>query len=386
MERKVKPGITFYRMDSGHIRNKKVRLLMNEFDSDGYYIWRCLLDYSYLTWGYYFDLNDKDDLELFASEYCRKKLGLIQEVIAGCLRRGLFNRTVAELSGILTHEMMQETFVYATSDRRKKGTSFEMRKDWLLIDFDGKIPENLVLVPGKKDENHGKIPQTKTKTETKTKIQTEIKKKKVAPAEPSPAQRIKQVREKIKKEAVIEEPEPFWQSLVEVWFDFNRKEFGDEPSFQRDEPKILKRIIQLLKKRAATKNEPWTEETAPVRFKNFLDKAFKQKWLNENFLLSNLEKQFDKIILIAKDKKDVPAHQNGNSGDLIETIKYLYGRYCEGELDERLVLPEHYDKMISYNILPVNFLKNYEGDTIDEQKKNSVLGYFKSQKEKLQEA
>ena len=47
-------------MNSGHIRNKKVRLLFNEFDSDGYYIWSCLLDYAYETWGYYFDTNDKE--------------------------------------------------------------------------------------------------------------------------------------------------------------------------------------------------------------------------------------------------------------------------------------------------------------------------------------
>ena len=55
-------------MDSGHITNKKVRLLCNEFDSDGYYIWSSLVDYGYGKWGYYFDMNDTEELELFASD------------------------------------------------------------------------------------------------------------------------------------------------------------------------------------------------------------------------------------------------------------------------------------------------------------------------------
>jgi hypothetical protein len=136
-------------MDCNHIINKKVRLLFNEFGGDGYYIWSCLLDYGYGKWGYLFDLNDKDELELFSTEFCKMKLNLVTEVISGCLRRGLFNKTVYDVSKILTSVMMQETFIVATSERRQKGTKFEMRSDWLLLDFTEDIPRNILIVPPK---------------------------------------------------------------------------------------------------------------------------------------------------------------------------------------------------------------------------------------------
>lgn len=169
MGRNVKPGISFYRMDSGHITNKKVRLLCNEFDSDGYFIWSSLIDYAYGKWGYYFDMNDPEEMELFASEYCKKKLTLVKEVITGCIRRGLFDKAVADSFGILTSYMMQETFIYATSERRDKGSVFELQGDWLLIDFDkdydGRIPRNLKIVPPKNKILHPKNPQTRQDTD-----------------------------------------------------------------------------------------------------------------------------------------------------------------------------------------------------------------------------
>lgn len=158
MGRTVKPGISFYRMDAGHIQNKKVRLLYNEFDSDGYYIWHALIDYAYGHWGYYFDMNDQEGLELFASDYCKKKLTTIQEVITGCLRRGLFEQTVADAFGILTSDMMQETFLIATSERRAKGSVFEMRSEWLLIDLSVDVPPNISIVP----VNNANLPGKKT--------------------------------------------------------------------------------------------------------------------------------------------------------------------------------------------------------------------------------
>lgn len=133
-------------MDSGHILNKKVRLIYNEFQADGYYIWSCILDYAYGKWGWYFDTSDEEEMELFASEYCRQKLSKIREVITGCLRRGLFDEAVFNVSKVLTSEMMQEVFVYATADRRNKGSVFEMQRDWLLLHFD-EIPRNLTILP-----------------------------------------------------------------------------------------------------------------------------------------------------------------------------------------------------------------------------------------------
>lgn len=265
---------------------------MNEFDSDGYYVWSCIVDYGYLKHGYYFDTNDKDKLELFASEYCRKKLSLVKEVIAGCLRRDLFNKAVYELSGILTCEMMQEVFLYGTAERRKKGAEFEIRKEWLLLDFGDQIPVNLIIVPGNNEIDHGKNPQTETETKTET--------KKIVTADEPPAPVKKVFTEKKlkqKNDSATAEPEPFWNSLVKVWFDFNKEKFGDDPSFDRDEPRILKRLIGRLRKRAEAKKMEWSEVNAILRFSKFLDECYQDPWLCTHFLLDNLEKQFDTVIL-----------------------------------------------------------------------------------------
>lgn len=170
MARNVKPGITFYRMDTGHITNKKVRLLYNEFDSDGYYIWSSLVDFAYGKWGYFFDTNDAEELELFASDYCKKKLPMVQAVIEGCLRRGLFDQEVYDAFGILTSEMMQEVFIYATADRRKKGSEFEMHPGHMLVKFEPS-PVNIRILPGNNSIPPGNNPQTKQdNTKDKTKL------------------------------------------------------------------------------------------------------------------------------------------------------------------------------------------------------------------------
>lgn len=196
MARNTSPGISFYRMDSGHIQNKKVRLLFNDKGSDGYYIWSSILDYAYKNYGYYFPIHDQEELELFASEYCKMSLEKIQEVIECCMKRKLFDQGVFDRAKVLTSEMMQDIFIHATSDRRKKKSVFEMEEDWLLLDFNGTIPGNIVLLPGNNSEkqqqnaqNEGNIPQTR-QDKTREEKTREEGTKKMAPEVPAPQEEI----------------------------------------------------------------------------------------------------------------------------------------------------------------------------------------------------
>lgn len=386
-------------MDCGHIMNKKVRLLFNEFGGDGYYIWSCIKDYGYGKWGYYFDMNDEEELELFASEFCKMKLSLIKEVIKGCLRRGLFNETVAQVSNVLTSAMMQEVFIYATYDRRKKGSEFEIQEDWLMIELDLSDPTlmNIVIIPGKNEEIPGKNLQTKqngNKTETKQEV--------VAPALPSPpVGRRKKENEEVR--------EPYWQELVETWFSFGREKFGEQPSFTGKDPKLFKELLALLKKRAAHKGEVWDGGTAPKRLNAFLQAAFLDGWLSHNFLISNLVKQFDKVIqnqvnarFIKDDKVPAAVYIPVNTGKLANEIDYFYGMYCEEKITIISIDSSHYDYLKNKGL--VNFSsdviaalrlqvsehmteKNIEPDEktfLKLMKKFGVLEYFKQKK--LQEA
>lgn len=356
MGRHVKQGISFYRMNSGHIRNKKVRLLFNEFNSDGYYIWCCLLDYAYDKWGYYFDLKDTEELELFASEFCKKDITKVKEVIAGCLRRDLFNRVVYEMFGVLTSDMMQDTFVKATAERRSAGTVITMHENYLLLSFSDDIPLNLRIVQpiNEIDQPNNPIDQSNnTQIRLEEIREDKIRKEKNptggAPALPSLPEK---GGRKVAKGKADKETEPFWDLLVKVWFDFGKEKFGIEPSFERDDPKILKRLIDRLKKRAAKAGVDWNETTGPQRLRYFLDCAFADEWLKAHFLLANLEKQFDKVIQnqAARAKQVTKAEKSD--------IQYLYDRYLEDGLNFQVVAAAHYDQLVSRKILSPEFFES----------------------------
>lgn len=153
------------------------------------------------------------------------------------------------------------------------------------VDAEGDADTNAATNPGANAETNA---ADSIQTERQTKTEKEF-----VPAAPPPPVKKTIVKKKIKDDL----PEPHWQVITNTWFAFNKKEFGDDPSFDRDEPKILKRILHRLKHRAEKQSVEWTEAEALTRFTNFLNKCYADKWLAANFLLSNLEKQFDKIIL-----------------------------------------------------------------------------------------
>lgn len=100
---------------------------------------------------------------------------------------------------------------------------------------------------------------------------------------------------KAKKEKQSKKPEPYWNDLVGVYFDFTKSKFHDIPSFDGSAPRDLKTIIQTLRKRAEDKSVEWTVEEATTRFRLFLEHAYLDKWLCDNWLLQNINRQKDKI-------------------------------------------------------------------------------------------
>lgn len=169
MSRKAEPGIFYYSVRCNHIHNKKIRLLINEFDSNGYWIWQCIISEGYSTRGYYFDCEDEEALELFATDVCKKQVSLVKEVIAGCLRRGLFDEAVFKMFGVLTSDHMQEMYLDATAERRRKGTKIELIKEMLLIEIPEEsrnisiIPWNNEILPRKNQIIPVNNPQSKVK-------------------------------------------------------------------------------------------------------------------------------------------------------------------------------------------------------------------------------
>lgn len=98
--------------------------------------------------------------------------------------------------------------------------------------------------------------------------------------------------------------EPYWTDYVHEYFEFCKTKFTVAPSFDGSAPRDLKAIVEALRKRAEEKNIEWTKETAISRFRVFLEYAFSDWWLSENWLLSNINRQKDKIFFkAAKERK-----------------------------------------------------------------------------------
>lgn len=100
---------------------------------------------------------------------------------------------------------------------------------------------------------------------------------------------------KIKKEKKTKVVEPHWQDLTSLYFQFCKEKFNEIPSFDGSGPRDLKNIVQALRKRAEDKQVEWTHEVATTRFRHFLEYCYADRWLQDNFLLQNINRQKDKI-------------------------------------------------------------------------------------------
>lgn len=104
-----------------------------------------------------------------------------------------------------------------------------------------------------------------------------------------------------KKEKMIE---PYWKDLVSVYFEFCKDKFSEIPSFDGSAPRDMKALIATLRIRAESNGIEWNHETATTRLRSFLEYSFSDKWLSENWLVSNINRQKDKIFFkIAQQKK-----------------------------------------------------------------------------------
>lgn len=149
MVRKINKGIIFYPMEANHTSNKRIRLLFNDHDSDGYWIWSNIISYGYRQHGYYFHANT-EDIELMASD-CRKSPELIEQVILSCVKRGLFDKEIYEQYSVLTNDRMQVNYLRATYENRRKGSIVYFSQKYFAIgpdelgEFSDKFLENAII-------------------------------------------------------------------------------------------------------------------------------------------------------------------------------------------------------------------------------------------------
>ena len=88
----------------------------------------------------------------------------------------------------------------------------------------------------------------------------------------------------------------YYSIMTEVYFDFYQSMFNFKPTFSKVDGKMIKEIEAKIIDLSKQKNMEITENRVRASFYKILDFASKDKWLKENFLLKNINSQFNKII------------------------------------------------------------------------------------------
>lgn len=140
MARPTKQGIDYFPLDVRLDDDDKLSMIIGDFGFKGELIFIKLLSWIYGNQGYYTDWTDQEQLK-FAKRVAYvggSSVNLINEVVAGCVKWGLFDKSVFDSFHILTSRRIQTTWIEAT--RKRKGRVINP-KIWIIGVNDGVKPE-----------------------------------------------------------------------------------------------------------------------------------------------------------------------------------------------------------------------------------------------------
>lgn len=138
---KLSRGLDYYDMDTSFLQDRRVKLFKAEFGMKGLGIWVYLLAQIYGDEGYYM-VWDNDTRLLFASDVGESD-DLLEEVVKGLVRRGLFNETVFNSFNVLTSKHIQEKYFYAI---KRRSTDTEVDARYLVIPLNDNLIQGNVNI------------------------------------------------------------------------------------------------------------------------------------------------------------------------------------------------------------------------------------------------
>jgi len=131
MARPVKQGIDYFPLDVDIENDDKLPMIIGEFGFKGEMIFIKLLAYIYKTEGYFIEWNEESQLK-FANRVSYitggAQVNLINQVVARCVKWGLFDRSLHESLNILTNKRIQNTW-WEVAKKRK---CIEINKNFVL--------------------------------------------------------------------------------------------------------------------------------------------------------------------------------------------------------------------------------------------------------------
>jgi len=274
-------GINYFPTDVDLDLDDKLAMIIGEFGYKGEIIYIKLLSWIYKNQGYYCVWDEMEQLKFTkrVSYLGNPSVNLIKEIVARCIKWGLFDQIVFDSLHILTSKRIQSTWLDATRKRKKRIINENI---WIKAERSAPAAEE---VP-KKAEDLNKVKESKVNKSKLSKSHSGAN---------APVNANKNITH-------------YWEKIVEVWFVFYKEKFSLEPTFNPAAAKSLKSITARIKKIAEQSGKEWTEEYALYCVKGFFIKAHGfDNWLRDNFLLPTLLNKFDAII-----KRKINNNYNSN--------------------------------------------------------------------------
>lgn len=108
----------------------------------------------------------------------------------------------------------------------------------------------------------------------------------------------------------------YYSEFLKVWFTVYEEKFKTKPTMTETDGKKLKSIIQKLKNKSADSNYDWGPASGEKLFRHFLEIAYSDTWIRDNYQLQILDNKFD--IIINKGKNGAT---NKNTGADMQDLK-----------------------------------------------------------------
>lgn len=271
-----------------------------------------------------------------AAEYWRVSEDRILEIIDACCETGLFHARLYAKKKMLSSSHICYNWVEWGKKLKRSVTDIPGFLQHI-TEEPAHSPEESGHSPEESDDTGSDLPRKERKGNEKK--GSSAANKNLQPPSSDDNVEEKQTGKPAKKTTTKKEkvPEPFWQKLVECWFDFHKAKNWPEPSFIGKKTKDFKDLLQLLKNRKE-KGE-WNEASCVSRLNAFLEEAFKVEWLKDHFTAANLVTQFDTVIQKAAASR---SGKNSTSAVVIQVdvrsrkeTNYLYDTYCDGTIGLR---------------------------------------------------
>ncbi len=191
MARPLSDGVGYFPKDVGFYHDDKIRLVRAEFGAKGMYLLDYILCEIYGKDGYFMKWDAIKCGLVSDGAGCGCTTSFVREVVAGCIRYGVFNKNVFERYGVLTSAGIQRRYVRMFNGR----DYIRLAKEYFVLDVNDKkditpgILEKCTFFSAETTENPDKSTENPDKNKENYSNKKRVKETKLKERENAPARK-----------------------------------------------------------------------------------------------------------------------------------------------------------------------------------------------------